>query len=72
MLAAWHVSRRLSYPTPLLYTQGQYQRITGGSYVEKSAKKFRLASGYLAIYSRHLTTDLEDMSLNPLYGEEMV
>ncbi len=30
--------------TPLLYTQVQYQRGTGGSYVEKPAETLRLAS----------------------------
>jgi hypothetical protein len=40
-----HLPDRLNCWTPLLYTQVQYQLGTGGSYVEKPAKTFRVASG---------------------------
>jgi hypothetical protein len=39
-----HLPGKLTFPTPLLYTQVQYQCRTGGSYVEKPAETLRLAS----------------------------
>ncbi len=45
MVAAWHITGRLTCPMPLLNTEVQYKLNTGGSYVEKPAETIILEFG---------------------------
>jgi hypothetical protein len=49
-----------------VYTQVQYQSETGGSYVEKPARDSDYLIWLASHLSKRLTSDLEDVSLNPL------